>query len=427
MIENGATLTLDVEKPAAGGRMLARHDGHVVLVWGAIPGERVAARVERVGKGVAYAETVDVLAPSGDRRPAAADWRCGGNVYAHVGYERQRTLKGEIIRDAFGRIGRLPLPEPPPVVGSPETGYRMRARLHVQDARIGFFREGSHELCDAAVTGQLLPETFEWLRRMEQRLGASGLKGIASIEVSENIPASERVCHLEVQAGVDVNALAAISMEPALTGLTAARVLRTGLERLSGAPTVTDVLQVTEGDAPATLRLRREVRAFFQGNRFLLEPLVRHVIELVPSGPVVDLYAGVGLFGLSLAAAGAASVTLVEGDPVSAADLVDNAAPFDERTQVRHSAVEEWLTAAPPTPVQTFIVDPPRTGMSREAVAGIIRRRPDRVVYVSCDVATLARDVRAFADAGYVVGGLTGFDLFPNTAHVETVVVLIRI
>ena len=89
MIEPGSVLALDVEKPAAGGRMLARHQGQVVLVWGAIPGERVAARIERTGKGLAYAETVDVITASPDRRAIAADWRCGGNVLAHVRYARQ--------------------------------------------------------------------------------------------------------------------------------------------------------------------------------------------------------------------------------------------------------------------------------------------------------------------------------------------------
>jgi 23S rRNA (uracil1939-C5)-methyltransferase len=427
MIEPGATLTLDVEKPVAGGRMLGRHDGQVVLVWGAIPGERVAVRIDRVGRSLAYGETVEVLQPSADRRPPSGDWRCGGNVYAHVAYDRQLTLKGEIISDAFGRIARLPLPEIPPVTRSPETGYRMRGRLHVVNGAVGFFREGSRTLCDAAATGQLLPQTVEWLTHMERRLGAAGLNGIVSIEIAENMPATERVCHLEVQPGIDVNALASLSMESALTGLTASRTMRHAVERLSGTPAVTDVLQVTEGDAPATLRLERDVRAFFQGNRFLLEPLVRHVIGLVPPGPVVDLYAGVGLFGLSVVAAGSAAVTLVEGDPVSGADLQRNAEPFGERAEVRAAAVEEWLAGADAIPVQTFIVDPPRTGLSKEAVSGIISRRPDRVVYVSCDIATLARDVRSFADAGYVVGGLTGFDLFPNTAHVETVVVLVRI
>ena len=426
MIQAGSTLTLDVEKPAAGGRMLARHAGQVVLVWGAIPGERVAARVERVGKGVAYAEATEVLDASPDRRPAHADWRCGGNVYAHVAYERQRVLKGEIIQDALGRIGHLPLLAPPAVVGSPEVGYRMRARLHVQDGRIGFFREGSHELCDAGPTGQLLPETMQWLQRMEQQLGSAGLTGIVSIEIAENIPANERVCHLEVQSGLDVNALAALSMEASLTGLTAARLLRPGVERLSGVPTVTDVLQVSDESPPRIVRLRRDVRAFFQGNRFLLERLVRHVAALVPEGPVMDLYAGVGLFGLSLAAAGVSDVTLVEGDPVSSADLQRNAEPFGERVRVRRNSVEEWLTAIDIPPDPTFIVDPPRTGLSREAIAGIIRQNPSRVVYVSCDVATLARDIRTFVDAGYELGGLTGFDLFPNTAHVESVALLQR-
>src|SRR5262245_66378763 len=106
--------------------MLARHNGQVVLVWGAIPGERIRARVERSGKGVLFAETVEVLGASPDRRAGLTDWRCGGNVLAHIGYERQLQIKSEIIRDAFARIGRLPLDASPVVTASRERGYPRR-------------------------------------------------------------------------------------------------------------------------------------------------------------------------------------------------------------------------------------------------------------------------------------------------------------
>ena len=416
MIDKGTTLTLDVEKPAAGGRMLARHEGQVVLVWGAIPGERVQARVERAGKGVLYAETVEVITASPDRKAGTIDWRCGGNVYAHVAYARQLTLKGEIIQDAFGRIGRVPLTTRPEVMASPDTGYRMRARLHARGGRLGFFREGTHEICDAASTGQLLPSTHAWIAEAQRLLADA--RGLDAIEIAENVPGDERAWHLEMHDG---------AAAPSSAALTAS---------LGEAQYVSDDLHITSGGTPLTLR--RHVRAFFQGNRFLLEPLVRHVISLVPQGPVVDLYAGVGLFGLSLAVAGAEKVTLVEGDPTSGADLKANAVPFAGQVRVERRSVEEFLapagtkSRAPADPTQkarptgvTFVIDPPRTGMSKDAIAGIIRARPARIVYVSCDVATLARDTRTLLDAGYELAGVTGIDLFPNTAHVESVALFI--
>jgi 23S rRNA (uracil1939-C5)-methyltransferase len=211
-----------------------------------------------------------------------------------------------------------------------------------------------------------------------------------------------------------------------LTGLSAQRADRRDVERLAGDPSVTDVLQVGDGDGGVVLTLKRDARAFFQANRFLLTPLVRHVAALVPAGPIVDLYAGVGPFGLSLAAAGADRVTLVEGDAISGADLQANAAPFGPRVRVDARSVETYLSAVTPPASATFIVDPPRTGMSREALALMVRRQPARLVYVSCDVATLARDTRALLDSGYDLDGVTGIDLFPNTAHVETIAVFTR-
>jgi 23S rRNA (uracil1939-C5)-methyltransferase len=192
------------------------------------------------------------------------------------------------------------------------------------------------------------------------------------------------------------------------------------VELLAGIPTVSDVLHVNPDDPRSALRLRRDVRAFFQANRYLLEPLLRRVVALALPGAIVDLYSGVGLFGLSLAASGADDVALVEGDAVSGASLEENAAPFRGRVSIARCSVESFLSARR-LRVSTIIVDPPRTGMSKAALAGVLRAAPQRIVYVSCDVATFARDTRTMLEAGYVLDELAGIDLFPNTAHVEVV------
>ena len=418
-------LTLDIEKAAAGGRMLARHQGQIVLVSGAIPGERVAARPERRSKGVVFADVVDVLSPSPDRRAVMGDSRCGGNGFAHIAYARQLRLKGEIIQDAFGRIGRVPIDTVPEVIASPERGYRMRARLHVQEGRIGFYLEGTHQLCETTLTGQFLASTEEWIAAAQRTLVKNRLSGARAIELAENVPGDERACHVELASDVDPAPFAVLS--DGLVGLSAQRADRPDILRLAGVPAITDTIRVG-AESSQILRLRRDVRAFFQGNRFLLERLVRYVAELVPEGPVVDLYAGVGLFGLALAAAGRESVAVVEGDPVSGASLAENAAAFGSRVQVARRSVEAFLAAAAPRSLSgaVVLVDPPRTGLSKEAVGGIIRLSPSRIVYVSCDVATLGRDARALIDAGYRLAHLAGIDLFPNTAHIETIAAFAR-
>ena len=218
------------------------------------------------------------------------------------------------------------------------------------------------------------------LAAAERSVSQEGLTGLVGLEIAENVAGNERACHLELRGGTDAAPFAGFADAGRLTGLSAERADRAGVERLAGIPSVTDVLHVREGDASSALRLRRDVRAFFQGNRFLLEPLVRHVVGLVPPGPVFDLYAGVGLFGLSLAAVGAEDVTLVESDPVSGADLKVNAEPFGPRVRVDRRSVETFLRIAGPANEATFIVDPPRTGLSKEALGGIVLRHPARLV-----------------------------------------------
>ena len=137
----GATVTLDIERPAVGGRMIGRHDGRVVLVAGAIPGERVEARVERVQRQVIWAHTVRVVTASPDRIEVAAGLTCGGQVLAHVSEARQRSLKAEMLGDALRRIGKLTLEAPIAMCAGPADGYRIRARVHVRSGRAGFFEE----------------------------------------------------------------------------------------------------------------------------------------------------------------------------------------------------------------------------------------------------------------------------------------------
>ena len=141
---------------------------------------------------------------------------------------------------------------------------------------------------------------------------------------------------------------------------------------------------------------------------------------------MLDLYAGVGPFAMTLAARGDVDLIAVEGDDSSAADLAHNAARAGTRVTVRHRAVETFLADGLPSAIDTAIVDPPRTGLSRESVAGVLKLRAPRLVYVSCDVATAARDARVLRDDGYHLTSIRAFDMFPNTAHVETLMLFDR-
>lgn len=419
MLSAGQTINVFVERPAAGGRMIARVDGQIVLVAGAVPGERVSARIERIGRGVVYADTVGVDEASPDRRDPPADPACGGCLYAHIAYERQLEIKSLVIADAFARIGRLPLSKAVAVAASPPHGYRMRARLHRRGRLFGFFREGSHELCDARPTGQLLAATCDVLDALGQDL--VNAEAVDAIEIAENIAASERVVHLHAgMEGVELEE-GRLPLFDGLTGVT--MTARGGWRIVRGSPYVTDSLTCADGTA---IHIRRHVLAFFQGNRHLLGTLVDYVVDQVPEhGLVIDLYAGGGVFSVAAARRRSAAVTAVEGDRIASDDLVANVQSSGSDITAMHQPVEAfvraWRGAA-----DVVIVDPPRTGLSKEAAAGVVGLRPPRLVYVSCDIATLARDARRLVDAGYAIAQVTAFDLFPNTPHVETVVVLER-
>jgi 23S rRNA (uracil1939-C5)-methyltransferase len=460
MLHENQQIELIIEKPVAGGRMLARREGQIVLVAGTIPGERVRARIERVGRGVAFASTLEVLDAADTRRAPDGDPLCGGNVYAHVRYDAQPDIKREVLRDALRHGGRIEWKGDLPITPSPEHSYRMRARLHVRGGRAGFFREGTHDLCDASCTRQLLPEAMQAIAAFVAGTPKPWLDAIDAIELAENIAGDQRALHVLWSPRVrpprsmppeswnveTLPGVSGISVDHPLSGrartITGAQGVSDPVSQLIGssaAPSAPTQPRPPADTADAQPLLQRHAASFFQANRYLLPTLVsavaRHVEEAAGAdsnesrggsgerGPIIDLYAGVGLFAVTLAARGHEHIIAIEGDPASAHDLKSNAAPFGARLQVEHTSVEQFL-AGSSNGARTLIVDPPRTGMSREALASILALRAPRVVYVSCDVATLARDLRRMLDSGYSLTHLEAFDLFPNTAHIESLAVL---
>ncbi len=419
---SGPSIELAIERPAAGGRMLARHRGKVILVAGAIPGERVRATVERSERDVAYAAVAEVLEASRDRRRITGDPRCGGHVYGHIAYARQCDLKRQVIADALRRIGGVLLEKPVDVVPSPEHGYRMRARLHVQGLRVGFLREGTHDVCDAAGTGQLLPATVAVLERVRTRLPLIRAARPTAIDVTETLSGDRRAIHVTVAGPYDT-AVTHLGELSGVCGLSVGAAADDCPVTVIGDSHVADPFDQLLGGRPCRAgELRRSPRAFFQGNRYILPELVTRVVDAAGPDPVIDLYAGVGLFALTLVATGRNGVTAVEGDPRAAGDLDRNAGAWRGAVRVVHAPVEEYLSGAPRA--GTVIVDPPRTGLSRLALDRVVRLGAERLVYVSCDVATFARDLKRLLTAGYSMTYLTAFDLFPNTAHIELVSVL---
>jgi 23S rRNA (uracil1939-C5)-methyltransferase len=397
----------------------------VLLVSGVIPGERVSTRIERSEKRFAFASVTAILEPSPDRRDPPSDPGCGGVLFAHIAYPRQVAIKSDIIVDAFTRLGRIPLQTVIQVAPSPEHDYRMRARFHVHDGRVGFYREGSHDVCDGRASRLLSEETIDAVEQVVSVLLRGGVRP-TTIAVSENIPADERALHIDLadDAQPAYEALVAASEAARLTGCTARGPV--GPLVRAGEASVGDTLLRLTAERASTGVLRRGPTSFFQGNRFLLPPLVTRVLDAVPADDsVLDLYAGVGLFSVALAATGRSHLVAVEGDRSAGADLKENAAPYASALKVVTGRVEDYVARRGPR-ADTIVVDPPRTGISKEAMEAIAHYGASRVVYVSCDPPTMARDARRLLDAGYGLESIEGFDLFPNTPHVETLGVFVN-
>jgi 23S rRNA (uracil1939-C5)-methyltransferase len=387
----GAELDVSVERILPGGVGLAHARGQTLFVALSAPGDHARVRVESVRGGLAFASIREILKPSPARvePPCPYFGRCGGCDFQQLEYEAQLAAKVEIIRDCLRRVARVEPPPEIPITPAPAPWhYRSRARWQHDPRRkfLGYYERGSHRIVDVAECPVAAPAVEERLKHL-RALMREGLLNDDALEFEA----------VEGDEGVSL----APSTEPE-DGREQARTI--GGERY-----------------------RFGAGCFFQINHALLEPLIGESLGEAAGETALDLYSGVGLFTLPLARR-FGRVVAVEGNAASAMYArrnLDDAALTNARVET--SAVGDWLAAHAESFGHTdfLLLDPPRAGAEVEAVRGILALRPRHISYVSCDPATLARDLRAFNEGGYRVASVHAFDLFPQTHHVETVVHLL--
>lgn len=379
--------TLTIDKVVHGGLGLAHGDNGVVFVSDAIPGETVSAEV--VGKKARcdFARPVDILAPSPDRRepfcPHAG--RCGGCDWQHIVYDRQVVLKCEIFSECLMRQGRLTDIPDIDVITAEETRYRLRAQFKTDpdNAVAGFFQRGTNVLEPISSC----PLLVEPLDRFLESLGPSVAGG--------------SITQVKALCGDD----GTIASSPAIDGL-------------SGSETT-----ITVGGHPFSVR----GDSFFQNNARLLEQFGCWAADKVVGRHAVDLYGGAGFFSVMLGSC-FEEMTLVELEP----SLVELAQRNADANQVRGfstrcAAAEEFLSSPLSQGTDCLIVDPPRQGLTRFVTDRVGTAAPATILYVSCDPATQARDIgRLVNHHGYRMTHAALFDLYPNTHHVETAIVMAK-
>jgi 23S rRNA (uracil1939-C5)-methyltransferase len=422
-------IVLHIDSLAAGGDGVARApDGRVVFVPYTAPGDRVRVRIEKRRSRFARARVVELLEPGPSRvEPRCAAFGCcGGCAWQHLDYPAQVEAKRRILADALTRIGGVALDEAPPFTASPRPyGYRLRARLLVEGGRVGYRRRASHALCAVGACPVLLPELEARLAELAARPPARGGEwelGCAGGEVRVTA-LGRKSARSEPQASGGRTSKSARS-EPQASGGRTSKSARSEPQASggrAGLPAREEPLQLEV----AGERLCFSPGVFAQANALLLEPLLRAVLQAVGGGEqLVELFAGSGLFTLPLARR-FLRVVAVEADPAAARDLRANlAAAGLSGVRVLRRRVEEAGRELAGLSPEAVLLDPPRAGLAAGGIALLARLAPRRVVYLSCDPATLARDVAALRPHGYQLLRVEGFDLFPQTPHVEALAVL---
>lgn len=452
-MDAGEVIELDVTDVAHGGVFVARHEGRVVFVEGALPGERVRAELTDTAKASFWrADVVEVQDASPHRRPhvwAAADVsvppedRPGGADFGHIALAEQRALKKRVLDDALARFGGIPDPATTlsPADGDAADGLRWRTRvsLHVDaDGRVGPYAARSHRVVPVSD----LPLAAAGIGEV-----ARGLEGFAPGRIDLVEPADGRIRVIvrpdrpDRPVHSDAPGAAGESGRPRSRRSGSARSARRPVRapRPPEDPTAREVVEEIVGDR----RFVVDAGGFWQVHRRAAATLTRAVRAgldaaggVDPGAHHLDLYGGVGLFAAALGDAGGPStrVTSVEADARATEHAGTNLAEWvgaraeSERTDRYLTRLVAQAGAAERARLARGVVllDPPRAGAGRAVVEGIAALAPASVVYVACDPVALARDIGTFRAHGYEPLRIDAFDLFPHSHHVEAVAVLRR-
>jgi tRNA/tmRNA/rRNA uracil-C5-methylase (TrmA/RlmC/RlmD family) len=392
-LKTGDLIEVTIEKVAHGGHFIARHEGAVIFVRHAIPGERCTIEVTSTGSSFNRADVVEVHEQSEHRVEAPCQYAhragCGGCDFQHINPAYQRQLKADVIKEQFSRIAKLPVEVEVEEV-SKSTHWRTRAIATTnRNGKLGFYKSRSHTVVPVSDC-LICVETMQL-----KNLAASHLKGDMRVEVSAS-NTGERTIALAPTRGEEK---ARISEGPVVLH-----------ENVLG-----KVLEVSQA-------------SFWQSNEKAPEVLTQTVLDfaqLKNGEHVLDLYGGVGLFTAAIVDVIGATghVDLIEGSKVATADASRNFANFPNVT-IATGDVAKLLPRI--TAADVVVLDPPRDGAGKEAIAHIARLSPRSIVYVACDPAALARDTAYLADHSYSLVKLRAFDLFPMTHHIECVALYTR-
>ena len=435
--------TVTIEGYGEGGMGVARIDGRVVFVHGALRGEKCRVLILKTLKSVAFAKVLEVIEPSSERITPDCPYfpRCGGCTYRHIRYEEELRLKKQRVQDNLSRIGGSDVTVEE-ILGARDTlRYRNKAQYPVsKDGAVGFYRARTHEVIECEHCLLVKPEAdaaAEALREYMQSCRVAGYdektgRGLVRhLYIRSNAAGESLVCVL-------VNGDKLPEEDRLVT------LLRDACPKCAGIVLGTNTKKgnVILGDRYRTLwgsdrledtlcgkTFRLSVPSFYQVNRVQAERLYAKAIEfagLTGQETVLDLYCGAGTITLALSDH-AKKVLGAEIVPEAIDDARENAA----RNGVKNaeffcgdaSDVAKKLARENLRP-DVITVDPPRKGLAADVVESIAEMQPGRVVYVSCDSATMARDVKRLADLGYTAQRACAVDMFPRADHVETVVLL---